>query len=66
MFPVEVFRMTLLKWIEILREQRIRFHWTGGLTGSTLSFNDKPKASSGMNQAEGDGHDESRRRRPAT
>ncbi len=34
MFPVEVFRTTLSKWIEILREHRIRFHLTGGLTGT--------------------------------
>ncbi len=34
MFPVEVFQTTLRKLTSILREYRIRFHLTGGLTGT--------------------------------
>ena len=34
MFPVEVFQKTLAKLITILRRHHIRFHLTGGLTGT--------------------------------
>ncbi len=34
MFPVEIYRETLAKWVLILRDQNIRFHLTGGLTGT--------------------------------
>ena len=34
MFPVEIYRETLAKWITILRDHGIRFHLTGGLTGT--------------------------------
>jgi len=34
MFPVEVFQTTLAKLTSILREHTIRFHLTGGLTGT--------------------------------
>lgn len=34
MFPVEIYRGTLSKWVTILREHKIRFHLTGGLTGT--------------------------------
>lgn len=34
MFPVEVFQQTLAKLTSILGEHEIRFHLTGGLTGT--------------------------------
>ena len=34
MFPVEVFQATLSKFTTILRQHEIRFHLTGGLTGT--------------------------------
>lgn len=34
MFPVEIFQVTLSKLTRILREHEIRFHLTGGLTGT--------------------------------
>lgn len=34
MFPVEAFRSTLLKLANILRDNGIRFHLTGGVTGA--------------------------------
>jgi len=34
MFPVEVFQSTLSKLTSILRQHSIRFHLTGGLTGT--------------------------------
>jgi hypothetical protein len=34
MFPVEIYRGTLSKWVTILRDHNIRFHLTGGLTGT--------------------------------
>ena len=32
MLPVEVFRSTLVKLVEVLRRNGIRFHLTGGIT----------------------------------
>ena len=32
MFPIEVFRVTVMKLVDILRENHIRFHITGGMT----------------------------------
>jgi len=34
MFPVEIFQMSLAKLTSILKEHHIRFHLTGGLTGT--------------------------------